>query len=316
MKNLFEKIYNDFGELNGIFHLAGIIGEEIIKPLSILDENDIELQLKAKVEGTKIINKLLRRKEVDFVVLNSSISTLLGGIGMSAYSSANHFMNIFARKVAKPTGTKWISINWDGWFINPQERFIKNEIIKNSIINDEGIIALEKILNNYNSPVIYVSTTDLNNRIKSLFEKSAEETEIISEEEKQISETNFSRQNISTPFSAPITELEVKVTKIWRELLGIEQIGINDDFFELGGNSLLGTQLVSRLRTTFNAELPLKILFETPTVNGIVKAIENERGIKKEKTENVEELLEKINNISDEEAKKLLENKNELLKNF
>jgi acyl carrier protein len=62
---------------------------------------------------------------------------------------------------------------------------------------------------------------------------------------------------------------------IWSELLGVDQVGVRDDFFtELGGHSLLATQVISRVRYAFQVDLPLRAFFETPTVAGLAAAIE------------------------------------------
>jgi acyl carrier protein len=67
-------------------------------------------------------------------------------------------------------------------------------------------------------------------------------------------------------FIAPRNEIEMKLAQIWQEVLNIENIGINDNFFSLGGHSLLATQIVSRIRTNLGVELPLRNLFEYPTI--------------------------------------------------
>ncbi|MEG4235607.1 amino acid adenylation domain-containing protein [Microcoleus sp. Pol11C3] len=75
-------------------------------------------------------------------------------------------------------------------------------------------------------------------------------------------------------FVAPRTPSEAKLAAMWAEVLGVQQVGINDNFFELGGHSLLATQIISRIRQAFAIELPLRHLFEAPTIASLGKIIE------------------------------------------
>ena len=75
----------------------------------------------------------------------------------------------------------------------------------------------------------------------------------------------------------PQTTIEQTLATLWQQILGLEQIGIHDNFFELGGHSLLATQLMSRVRDAFQIELPLRSLFETPTIAGLATTIETMR---------------------------------------
>ncbi len=81
------------------------------------------------------------------------------------------------------------------------------------------------------------------------------------------------RPELATSFVAPRTPEEEELAAHWRELLGIERVGIHDDFFTLGGHSLLLMQLASRLRASFGVELPLGSLFDAPTITGMADLI-------------------------------------------
>lgn len=75
-------------------------------------------------------------------------------------------------------------------------------------------------------------------------------------------------------YVAPRTPIEVKVAELWSQLLMIEQVGANDNFFDLGGHSLLAIQFITRVRQTWQVELPVRALFKSPTVAGVAETIE------------------------------------------
>src|SRR6185295_2336727 len=79
-------------------------------------------------------------------------------------------------------------------------------------------------------------------------------------------------------FLAPRTPAEEILAGLWSELLPVEVLGVEDNFFDLGGHSLLATRLISRVRRTFAVELPLRALFERPTIEGLAAKIEEARG--------------------------------------
>ncbi|HEY0452777.1 SDR family NAD(P)-dependent oxidoreductase [Actinophytocola sp.] len=75
----------------------------------------------------------------------------------------------------------------------------------------------------------------------------------------------------------PRTDLEATIAQVWREGLGVEVVGVDDDFFGLGGNSLVAVQLIAALRKAVGVRLPMRSLFETPTVAGLATRIEEIR---------------------------------------
>ncbi|MGA9377974.1 MAG: thioester reductase domain-containing protein, partial [Phormidium sp.] len=80
-------------------------------------------------------------------------------------------------------------------------------------------------------------------------------------------------RNLATGFVSPRTPIEAQLVQIWSEVLGIASIGVQDNFFELGGHSIKATQLMSQLREAFKIELPLRELFEKPTVAELAATI-------------------------------------------
>ncbi len=103
----------------------------------------------------------------------------------------------------------------------------------------------------------------------------------------------------------PRTPVEIALAKIWCDLLKTTNVGVRDNFFEVGGHSLLATQLVSRIRREFNVELPLRNVFEMPTIEGLALAIlENQS--RTTNPDELEKMLAEIESLSDERAASLL----------
>ncbi|MFZ1289538.1 MAG: amino acid adenylation domain-containing protein [Melioribacteraceae bacterium] len=86
---------------------------------------------------------------------------------------------------------------------------------------------------------------------------------------------NISREELGVEYVAPRNEEERNLVKIVEELLHITNVGVKDNFFELGGHSLLATQFISRIKNEFNKELKLIKIFEDPTIEGVLRNIEN-----------------------------------------
>jgi len=104
------------------------------------------------------------------------------------------------------------------------------------------------------------------------------------------------------------TALQEVLSTVWASSLGVEKVGIDDDFFELGGASVVATQIVSRLRQMFQMDLPAILLFETPTISKLASyMIEHEArpGL----TEKTAILLKRIEGMSEEEVARSLRSK-------
>ena len=113
------------------------------------------------------------------------------------------------------------------------------------------------------------------------------------------------RPNLESPFVAPRTPVEEQLANIWVDVLDLDEIGVYDDFLELGGDSLRAGQVISRVINTFRVELALSILFEAATVADMAVIIfQNQAKVTEQ--EELDRMLEELDALTDEEAKRLI----------
>lgn len=115
------------------------------------------------------------------------------------------------------------------------------------------------------------------------------------------------------PAAAPATSgfhgmdaVQEKVAEIWCTVLQRTEVGLDDNFFELGGHSLLATQIIARLRSAFDVPVPLRAIFEAPTVAGLAEVVKQHSAEATEQ-EDIARILSEVEGLSEEEARSLLE---------
>ena len=281
-----------FGTVNGVIHAAGVAGGGIIQ---LKTPETAKSVFAPKVTGTLVLNEVLKPIDLDFMVLCSSLTSIIGGFGQADYCAANAFLDAFAR-----TNRQTIVINWDTWQqvgmavnteVPPEMKQWQEDNLQHGLLPTEAVEVFDRILNSGLSQVI-VSTQDLARAIE-------ENNNFLANYQTKALST--SHQNVSKNYVAPSNEIEKTIAKIWQEVIGLEKIGIHDNFFELGGHSLLAVQVTSRLRETFKLDLPLRtLLFETPTIAQLAAVI-GKQTTSVDETEPIEQLLAEIESLSPEE---------------
>jgi amino acid adenylation domain-containing protein len=123
---------------------------------------------------------------------------------------------------------------------------------------------------------------------------------------KKLPAPDQTRPELEHAYVAPRTALEEAVASIWSKVLDIEQVGVHDNFFELGGHSLLATQVATRVREAFGVEVPLRFLFESPTVAGLTGKMSQADASSAETLESIALVLSELAELSDEEAEAML----------
>ena len=250
MHSVMKQLDERFGVVHGVIHAAGVTEASASRLINELSSVDCELQFQPKVYGLYVLEKVLQGRKLDFCILTSSVASVIGGVGLLAYTSANIFMDVFAHRHNQIDPISWLSLNWQG------------------TTAEKTIEAFKSVLSMPPASQVVVSIQDLEariaRRIKLNFMRPAERS----------AQSAQTRPTLRNAYVGPGNELEQTITDIWRDLLGISWLGVHDSFLEVGGDSLLAVQLISRLNRTFEIELPLRSLFETPTIAGLAASIE------------------------------------------
>ncbi|MEH1848177.1 MAG: SDR family NAD(P)-dependent oxidoreductase [Nostoc sp.] len=252
-----------FEAINGVIHAAAM-GDRASCLIRNLTTQECSRQFHTKIHGLLALEKVLQNQPLDFFLLQSSLSAVVGGIGFAAYAGANLFMDALAQQCSQNSDTPWISINWDAVRFDETATLTDAALVDLAMNPQEVWQVTQRIIAQPMAAQITVSPVDIQSRFT--------QPEVI--QDTTSTDNNHARPNISTTYTAPSNYIETRVAQLMENLLGIALIGINDNFFELGGYSLLAIQAVSQLREEFQVELPMRqFLFESPMVAGIAKII-------------------------------------------
>lgn len=249
------------GPVRGVFHLAADLAHPSRScQVAQLAPSDLEIQLAPKVGGLLALLDALGSRPLDFGVAFSSTSAILGGVGYGAYAAANAVMDSLISSRTDPRLAAWMSIGWDGWLmpgLTPDPYALETE---------EGLDVLLRLCCASPAPHIIVSATPFKPRVETWV--SRKRTELGTQSLPSSAKTSSSAQVL------PRSALETQIAQIWQDLLGIESIGVTQSFLELGGDSLIGVRVISRLRETFRVSLaPASLLGENSTIEALSRDI-------------------------------------------
>jgi len=242
-----------FGHIDLVVHGAARIDAAAFASAAETSPEVMEAQFSPKLRGMFHLMEAFRGREPAKWVLHSSISSVLGGLGLAAYSGANAMLDA----MALGGGPRWLSIDWDLWD-NAAEAQVAGMPV--AIHPPEGNEAFLRLLSvNVGSRVIVV-VNDLVARLKAWVRHADRGTGTGGGVERH------PRPNLTTAFVEPRTATERELADIWGAQLAIASIGIHDRFFDLGGHSLLAVQVASEIRDRFQIEMPVLKLFQAPTI--------------------------------------------------
>jgi acyl carrier protein len=271
LQKSFTAIRTQFHELHGVIYAAGNSGARTIKLLTDITVDDCEEQLRVKTRGLFNLAHVLSDWTLDFCLVCSSNASILGGIGSIAYTGAHLFADAFVLCQAKHSRIPWLTINWDSWLpVSETDASapFQTSLARYSLSSSEGVGVLQSVLRQVQGGQVIVSRGELEQRIALWLQSVSQEKKA------SVTTTSYVRPELATAYAPPNNKLEEQLIAIWQEFLGIEQIGIHDNFFDLGGNSLIGLSLIARLNETFKMDIPVVTLFEKSTITALAKVID------------------------------------------
>jgi len=250
-----NRIDAEFGALDGVIHAAGLVGQAAMQPFQSLDRDAAEAQFAAKIRGGAALAEALRGRDLHFVQLASSLASALGGLGFAAYAAGNAFLDALA-ETESGADAPWLAVNWDGWLFDERAT---DPAAATAMTGAEGAEAFARLLAAGVRGRALVSKQELAPRLDRWVRRAPPAPE------PEAAVDRHARPALAEAYAEPDTPLASQVAEILADLLGIDRVGANDDFFALGGDSLLATQVFSRIRDAFRIDLPVAALFDAPT---------------------------------------------------
>ncbi|MEP6670102.1 MAG: SDR family NAD(P)-dependent oxidoreductase [Chthoniobacter sp.] len=254
MQQVFARTVDRHQTIHGVIHTAGIVDDGLI---SSKKRETAEAVLAPKLKGSKILYECSEKLALDFLVLFSSTASFLAPAGQIDYAAANAYLDAFAHFASRQRpGTHALAINWPGW----REVGILAESDPSAEMPDWKVAALK----------IAIRTEDGLECFRRALHAGLPQV-IVSPQEIPESTTRTGATSDDAPSSAelaalPGSDLEKMLADIWSETLGVADIAREESFFDLGGNSLLALQLVTKLRGLYEVDITLRDFFAAPTV--------------------------------------------------
>ena len=237
-----------------------------------------------------MLRRLLGERQLELVVLTSSINAVVGAAGACDYAAANAVLDAFVDSEALPAAwAQVVAIDWRAWRDVGMAATLKvpeamrahwQVHLAGAIAPAAGIDALGRVLACGRRRVV-VDTYDLV-RSSELIRRPPAAAPPAATPGASAAPSDHTPP--VRPASAPrsgdgaASPVQQRLLEIWSELLGVTDIGIDDDFFELGGHSLMATRVLSRIGEAFGAQLALRDVFDAPTVRALSARVETAAG--------------------------------------
>ncbi|WP_053175687.1 SDR family NAD(P)-dependent oxidoreductase [Nonomuraea sp. SBT364] len=271
MRAVVAEAVERFGDIDVVVHGAGVQDGAYFNFAHLMDRQQCDAHLAAKVTGFHVLQKVLGDRCPDRRITLSSIAAVLGGMTLGPYAAANAALDAYVRVARTSGGGRWVTVDWDTWNIDPDRiEGHSGAVIDYAMTPAEGVDVFERALSAAGHAGHFViSTGSLDARIAQWVTGDIHEAGDDEDDQER-----HPRPELNNAYVEPREGTEATLAAIWSRVLGIEPIGALDNFFELGGHSLLAIELTTRVRKALNASVPVTGLLECPTVRQLAELLD------------------------------------------
>jgi acyl transferase domain-containing protein/NAD(P)-dependent dehydrogenase (short-subunit alcohol dehydrogenase family)/acyl carrier protein len=279
MQVVLQHVSTQFAKITGIIHAAGLGNSGTsIKQRAVAD---MKATLSPKITGTLVLEEFTRNLQPDFFLSFSSIAVLVPSKNSADYSSANSFEDAFAHQM-RIAGKRFIVINWSDWketglayrkrLLRSEETVEAREKVVKGLSNKEGILAIRYAMA-LDKPQIAVANVDMASfSVNPFFSVNTTIGKV--NPEVAASQPVPEKKTMPMQSRGDLSEVEYKLAVIWHEVLKLDTVQPDDDFYELGGHSLNITQMLNKIKKVFGVTLEMDEMFYNNTVRLLAARIE------------------------------------------
>ena len=279
LKTVWDQTKQKFGKIDGIIHCAGVAGSGLIANQS---EGQLTGVLSPKMNGAWLLSRFAESEPLDFLIMFSSLVSIAGTMGMSGYVAANSFLDSYAAYCAKKHQPA-LTINWTVWNRTGMAENIdtlrENAAVFQGISAAEAVKVLATVLPTDRSGIAVGDFNYANPAFKSIMDgANIRLTDELRREVMERIQRGTQATGRTRPESAGSPEdlyasITQRLMEIWRQNLGYAEIGVHDNFFEIGGDSLKINQIFTALETEFPGKVTTADLFLYPTISELAEHI-------------------------------------------
>ncbi|MFI0242108.1 SDR family NAD(P)-dependent oxidoreductase [Streptomyces sp. NPDC016845] len=267
-----DEVRAAFGAIDGVVHAAGVPGGGSV---ALRDDQDARAVFGPKVTGTRNLLAALRPDEARVLLVCSSLATVVPTYGQADYAAANAYLAAAAEAEAAGGVRHAVAVDWDMWAevgmageaeVPADLKALQERMLAGALTAEQGARAFAALLDApAGRAVVARSSASVTDGTLRLADEPAGA---------RPAAVALPRPDLAIPYAAPRTPTEERLAEIYGEMLGIDRVGVHDDFLGLGGHSLLAAQIVARLRAEFDVDVPARAFFEGGTVADLAELIE------------------------------------------